>query len=112
MNKYQSKRVRDSIEEYSNLVGGEPTKCFIITDEREDAIQYCLKISDDEYVYFEYNFEKDYIHDEHIEYSDMTKEDIEYASETFAFDTTEYTDAMKKQLVIELNFESGITQGE
>ena len=74
-----------------------------------DALQYFLRVSEDEYVYFEYDFERNQIHEEHIRYQDITKEEIVNASETFGFNENNYCEAQKNQLAIELKFESGLT---
>ena len=105
----QRKEILDSLQEYSHLVEDKIHENFSITDNREDAIQYALCISEDEYIYFEYDFEGNYIHEEHMRYEDMTKEDLAYAKGTFQFEEINYTEAERKQLTMELKFEAGLT---
>jgi len=76
-----------------------------VTDLAEDYKQYCLKLSDDSYVYAVHSFKDGEIQSEKIDYSDLTADQIEEASDTFDFKGTRYSEAQKKQLAIELYFE-------
>lgn len=109
----------EAVDEYKYLVNGDTKNRIFVTDNREDGKQWYLKISDDEYVYFEHIYDdelqrirgessSDIIYEDHIHYRDMTEEDIKYASDTFDFKNKKYCEADKKHLTMELHFESNL----
>jgi len=72
--------------------------CVICTD--PDNNQFCIKINDDVYVYYEPSIDV-----EIIDYNNIDDKFRKYASDVFDFDGQTYSEEEKKMLTIELKFE-------
>ena len=65
-----------------------------------DNNQFCIKLSEDEYIYYQPD-----IGEEIINYNSIDNDFRKYAAETFDFANQNYSTAEKKMLTIELAFE-------